>query len=407
MNPDRVRGNRPFRLLFAARTLSLAGSAIAPIALAFAVYGATRSPAALGVVLGARMLPTVLFSLVGGVWADRIPRQRLMVGSDLLSAAAQATTAALVLAGGVRLWQLVVIQAVGGAASAVFQPALGGAVPEIVPEGQRQRANALLSIATSATRVGGAAIGGIVVAFLGAGSALAFDAATFLGSALVLSRLGLVGTAPRRRAMLHELVDGWTEFRSRSWVWVISAQFAVLNAVGMASFLVLGPLVAKRSYGGAASWGLIQAGFAGGLVVGGVVALRLRVHRPLLGAPIAGFAMVPMLALLAAGRAPALVMVAAAVQGVASMAFEALFATELQNAIPADRLSRVLSYDLVASMAFIPLGAPAVGTVATAIGSGRTLWAAAAVVACASAGPLLVRHVRGAEPVHLPVVRPT
>lgn len=387
--------NRRFRLLFAGRTLSLAGTAIAPIALAFAVYDTSRSPAALGVVLGARMVPTVVFSLVGGVWADRIPRQRLLVSADLLSATAQAVTGALVLAGGVRIWELVLLQAAGGTATAFFQPALGGVVAEIVPEGERRQANALLGISASTTRVGGAALGGILVAFLGAGVGLVLDAATFLGSAVVLSRLGLAGTPPRPRSMLHELAEGWGEFRARPWVWAVSAQFAVVNAVGMASFLVLGPLVAKRSYGGAASWGLIQAALAAGLVAGGFVALRLRLRRPLLSAPVTGLALVPVLALLAAGRAAIIVMAAVALLGVTLTVFDALFTTELQNAIPSDRLSRVLAYELVASMVFIPIGAPAVGAVASAVGSSGMLWTAAAVVAAASVAPLLIRKVRG------------
>jgi hypothetical protein len=90
---------------------------------------------------------------------------------------------------------------------------------------------------------------------------------------------------------------------------------------------------------------------------------------------------------------------------------EALFSTELQNAIPADRLSRVVAYDLVASMAFIPIGAPAVGVAASAFGAGATLWAAAALVAAASAAPLLVGAVWGPrrerQTAHLPVVRST
>jgi MFS family permease len=401
-----VRGNRPFRLLFAARTLSLAGSAIAPIALAFAVYGVTRSPAALGIVFGARYVPVVVFSLVGGVWADRVPRQRLLVSSDVLSAAVQAATGALVLTGHAEIWAIVVLQAFGGAAIAFFQPALGGAVAEIVAEEHRQRANALLGLSGSTTRIAGAAIGGLVVALLGAGPGLLFDAATFLGSAALLGRLGLAGTSAARRPMLRELAEGWSEFATRPWIWALSAQFAVLNAVGMAAYLVLGPLVAKRAYGGAASWGLIQAGLAVGFVAGGAFALRVRARRPLLWGPLAGFALVPVLALLAAGRSPVLVFAVVAVHGTLVTAYGALFETEIQNAIPADRLSRVVAYDIVVSMAFIPLGAPAVGAVASAAGTSSTLWAAAGIVGVASAAPLLVARVRGARAVsHLPIVR--
>lgn len=215
---------RPFRLLFAARTISLTGSAMAPIAVAFAVLEITRSPAVLGTVIGARIVPLVAFSLIGGVWADRLPRQRLMVGADLLSAVAQAVTAMLVLLGAAHLWQLVVLQVVGGTAAAVFQPALGGAVPQVVPAESRRQANAWLSTSASAARLGGVALGGVVVGFLGAGVGLAVDAATFLASALLLAGLALEGVARTgRRSMLADLAEGWNEFRSRTWVWAIAA----------------------------------------------------------------------------------------------------------------------------------------------------------------------------------------
>ena len=387
---------RRFRLLFAARTISMAGSAMAPIALAFAVLEITRSPAVLGTVIGARMIPTVAFSLVGGVWADRLPRQALMVGADLLSAAAQTATAVLVLLHSAHLWQIVVLQIVGGTAAAVFQPALGGIVPQVVPSETRRQANAWLSTSSSAARLGGVALGGVVVGFLGAGVGLAVDAASFLVSALLLARLGLAGVArAERRSMLAELTEGWNEFRSRTWVWAICAQFAVFNAVGMAAYLVLGPLVAHSTYDGAVSWGLIQTGLTAGLVAGGLVALRLRVRRPLLSAPVTGLALVPVLVLLALGIAPVLVLLAAAAAGLTNTVFDALYSTELQNAIPPERLSRVIAYDFLVSFAFIPLGAPAVGALAAAVGPSGTLWIAAAFVAAASLVLLAIPEIRG------------
>lgn len=387
-----------FRLLFVGRTVSLFGSAIAPIALAFAVLDLSHSATALGVVLGARMVPMVLFALVGGVWADRLPRHLVMTGSNVLSGVAQAATAVVLLCGVAQVWELVVLQVVGGTASAFFMPAQSGAVPQTVKEENLRQANALLGLSGAGTRIGGAALGGIVVAVVGAGWGLAIDAVTFFAAAAFLVQLRLEPVArPARPSFARELAEGWTEFRSRSWLWVISSQFALVNAVGMSCLLVLGPIVSKQSFNGPVSWGLIEAGLAGGLVAGGVAALKLKPRRPLLSAPVAGLALVPVLALLAVGWSPLLVVAATLVYGVALAVFEALYMTELQNEIPHDKLSRVMSYDLLASFAFIPIGAPLVGAAATSIGVREMIWFGAAVVLVASVAPLAFGSIRGSR----------
>jgi uncharacterized protein YjeT (DUF2065 family) len=249
-------GQRQFRLLLIGRSTSLLGAAIAPIAIAFATLGLKDSASAVALVVGARMFAQVSFMLVGGVLADRFPRNRVIVGADLVAGTAQAATAVLLLFGAAQLCHLVVLQAVGGAATAFLLPALNGLVPSVVPTEQRQEANALLGVVRDVMRLAGTAAGGVLVAGLGAGWALGLDASTFFVSALVIARLRL----PRdertaSRTFARELAEGWQEFRSRTWMWAISAQFALVNAIGIGSFLVLGPIVAKRTLGGAASWG--------------------------------------------------------------------------------------------------------------------------------------------------------
>src|SRR4051812_44892105 len=156
---------------------------MAPIAVAFAVIGVHGSPSAMATVLAARMLPTVLFMLVGGVIADRLPRHRVMLSADIVSGFAQATTAVLLLAGAADLWKLTALQFVGGAAGAFVMPAAGGLVPQIVDGPLCKEANALLGLSRNGARIGGAAIGGVLVAAFGAGPAIAVDAASFFVSA--------------------------------------------------------------------------------------------------------------------------------------------------------------------------------------------------------------------------------
>ncbi len=161
---------RDFRLLFLARTASLLGSSFAPVALAFAVLDdLDGSPTELGLVLAAAWVPQILLTLVGGVWADRLPRNLVMVGTDLTMFAVQATVATLLLTGTAELWHVLVLQAVRGSAEAFFWPAAAGLTPHVVSESRLQEANALLRLSNSMTRIVGAAAAGVVVAAVGSG----------------------------------------------------------------------------------------------------------------------------------------------------------------------------------------------------------------------------------------------
>jgi predicted MFS family arabinose efflux permease len=377
---------REFRLLFLGRTISLLGSAIAPIALAFAVLDdLDGSPADLGFVLFAASVPQVLFLLVGGVFADRLRRDRVLVGTDLAMFAAQAAAAVLLLAGAAQLWHLALLQVVRGTAQAFFFPASTGLVPETVSAPRLQQANALLRLAFSSTSVLGAALGGGLVAGVGAGWALAFDAATFLGSAAFLSALRLgPKTLPARR-FLGELRDGWSEFWSRTWLWSIVAGAAFANMAFQGGFAVLGPVVAARELGGAAAWGAIAACEAAGFVVGGVLMLRLRPSRPLLAACAALFLVIPQLALLALAAPVVAIAGVALLGGLGLEVFGVLWDTTLQREIPGERLSRVSSYDYFGSFVLNPVGLALAGPLAEAIGTAEAMWVATAVVFAAIA----------------------
>jgi predicted MFS family arabinose efflux permease len=389
-------GERDFRLLFLGRTTSMLGSAFAPIALAFAVIDDLDGSASeLGLVLAAIWLPQIVFILIGGVWADRLPRQRVMVGTDLLMAAAQGTVATLLLTGTAEIWHLVVLQLVRGIANAFFFPASTGLVPQVVSPARLQEANALLRLSTSAVMIVGAAAGGLAVGAVGSGWALAFDALTFLGSASFLVRIDIPARARQAGStMLHELREGWSEFRSRPWLWAIVVQFMFVNGFAHSTFLVLGPIVAKEALGGAEAWGVILACESVGLVVGGLLVLRLRPARILLVATLAIFLMVPVYLLLAEAVPLLLIAAGALVMGIGIEIFGVLWDTSLQQQIPQDRLSRVSSYDALGSFVCIPLGLSIAGPIADALGVEATLLLAGGVIVVATLLVLLVDDVR-------------
>lgn len=389
---------REFRLLFTGRTISLFGSAMAPVALAFAVLDLTGSMTDLGLILAAREIPLVVFLLAGGIWADRLPRHRVMVAANIVAASSQATAAMLLITGEAQIWELATLAALGGGASAFYLPAAAGVIPQTVPASLLQAANALLSLTRNATQIGGAAIAGFLVAGLGSGTAIAVDAATFAAAGVLFAFMRLpAADGIERTSFLADLVAGWREFRSRTWLWSIVLQFSLLLAAVLGALNVLGPVVADRELGGAEAWGLILTAEGVGLLAGGLVGLRWRPRRMLLVAT--GAILLSPLTLVALGAELALplIMAAAFLAGVGIETFVLLWQTAMQQEIPQDKLSRVYSYDALGSFALIPVGLAVAGPVADAIGVQATLWAAAAVAVGVTLPVLLVRDVRTLE----------
>ena len=389
---------REFRLLFAGRTTSLVGNAIAPVALAFAVLDLTGSKTDLGLILAAREIPLLVFLLVGGIWADRIPRNKAMMSANVVSGFAQASTAALLISGNAEVWHLAALAALNGSASAFFFPASAGVVPQTVPSPLLQQANALLQLAMNSAMIGGAALAGFLVAGVGPGWAIAIDAGTYLLAAAFVASMRLPAVVRDRAASFaHELAVGWREFRSRTWLWVIVLQFSLLLMVTMGAFSVLGPVVADEELGGAKAWGVILTAQTAGLVAGGLLGLRFRPRRMLVAATLGILAIpAPLIALGFPLGVPAIAAIAFCA-GMGNEIFGLLWHTTMQQEIPPEKLSRVYSYDALGSIGLVPLGYALAGPVADAIGVRATLWGAAAIGIGVTLAVLLVRDVRTLE----------
>jgi MFS family permease len=372
---------REFRLLFGAQVISMVGDRIVPVALAFAVLDLTGSVKDLGLVLAAQTLPLVGFLLIGGVFADRLPRRTVMVSADLVRFASQGLVAALLLSGHARLWHLIVLQAVHGTGTAFFNPAAVGLTPLTVPVEELQEANALRGIAMSAAQIAGPSLSGVLVTTAGSGWALAGDSGTFAASALLL---GLLRLPPHERLavqpFLHDLRDGWTEFTARTWIWVIVVGASGVNAL-IAPFFVLGPAIAKRSLGGAGHWAAIVAAMGVGSLLGGTAALRVRVGLPLFAGSLLLLLWAPPLLLLGLRVPTAAIAAAVLVAGLGNILFNALWETALQQHVPPAALSRVSAYDWFGSLAAQPLAFMAAGFVAGALGVNATLLAASGLLA--------------------------
>ena len=363
--------HRAFRYVAGGRLVVMLGNAIAPVALAFAVLDLTGSAADLGLVVGARSLMNVVFVLFGGIVADRLPRHLVLVASCSVAALSQAAVATLVLTDRATIPLLLALSAVNGISSAFAFPAAAAIIPQTVPVELLRAANAINRLGTSGAMIVGAGLGGVLVASIGPGWGLAVDAVTFaVGAALfaVVRVPGRRAAGEPRTTLLHDLRTGWTEFASRSWVWVVVLGFCFSNMAFVAAISVLGPVVADETIG-RRLWGVVLGAETLGMVVGALVAMRVRVRRLLLFGVVCSGG--DLLLVLALGVAPhiAVLVPAAFLTGVAVEQFAIAWEVSMQEHIPADTLARVYSYDMLGSFLAIPIGQVAAGPVAERVGA--------------------------------------
>ncbi|BFU46682.1 MFS transporter [Krasilnikovia sp. MM14-A1004] len=354
--PLRLAG---YRGLLLGRTINAVGNAFAPIALAFAVLDLTGSASDLGLVVGTRTLVNVLFVLFGGMLADRLPKTVLMVGAAVAAATTQAAVAALVLTGTATVPMLIGLSALNGMVAALSMPATSAIIAQLVPEDLRQQANGLNRLAFNSAAIIGAPVGGTVVAAVGTGWGILVDSGTFLLAAFFFARLPVPADAPApaataaRPTMIVDLRVGWGEFISRSWLWVGVAGACVGNLLLSGGILVLGPVIADETFG-RQPWGFVLAAETAGMIIGALIAIRLRLRRLLLfGVTCVAAEALPLFTL---GVYPHLgaVLAAAFVAGLAIEQFGIAWETTLQTQVPVDRLARVYSYDTAGSFVAVP-----------------------------------------------------
>ncbi|MGR4880053.1 MFS transporter [Streptomyces sp. LARHCF249] len=387
---------RNYTLLTGAAVVTNLGSHGALIAASFAVMDAGGSASDVGLVAAARTLPLVLFLLVGGALADRLPRHRVMVAANALNCLSQAVFALLVLAGDPQLWQMMLLTALCGTGTAFFNPAAEGMLLSTVSGQHANRAFALFRMAMSGAALGGAALGGAMIAAIGPGWVLAVDAAAFAIAGALRAFLD-VSHVPDRGpggGLLADLREGWVEVRTRPWLWGIVLQFSVVVAVVGAAEAVYGPLVARDRLGGPAPWGVALAFFGAGTIAGAVLMMVWKPRRLLLVGTVCVFP----LALPSAGLAvPLPVWGLCAVMLVSGLAIEVFgvnWMTTMHQEIPEEKFSRVSAYDWFGSVSMLPLATALAGPAESAFGRTDALWGCAALVVLATALVLLIPDVR-------------
>ena len=338
--------------------------------------------------------------LFGGAVGDRFQRRTVMIAADSLRFVSQAVLALLLILGTAEFWQLLVVQVIQGVGAAFFNPAMNGFVPEVVPGRRLQDANALLTAAFAAGTMLGPATAGVLMAVFGVGWAFALDAITFAASALLLGSIRMPTAVPREApdSLLNDIRDGWKEFRKRTWLWVVVAEFGLLNALVFGPFQMLGASIALDSLGGLGAWAVILTALGVGRLGGALVALLWRPRRPLFTAIfLIGFWAVPLALLATAAPLPAIA-IATAIGGAVLSIFTAIWHTTMQSRVPEHQLSRMFSYDWLGSLGLLPIGYLVAVGGQFLMSAEATLIAAACVAIAATAIVVPLPAIRGERP---------
>jgi MFS family permease len=364
--PARILWSPNFRLYFGARTTSLLGDAMLPVALSVGVLQAGYGASGVGYALGSWLAAVALCMLIGGVLADRFTARRMMVLADLARFVLQAGMAVLFALGTPSLITIVVLQFLSGVASAMFQPGVASMVPQVADD--VQRANGVLRIAESMAGVLGPAAAGVLVSVSGPSVVFAIYSATYAISALCLLGLRLETIrAAAGASFLTQLTEGWHEFRSRTWLFSVITIFLLYGCFVVGVSLPIGAELIVTNLDSAAL-GIGLAAFGAGGAVGGTLAIRIRPTRPLAAGSIgwALFAIYPLVPALSPNLVVLVIGWAIAGSGIAF--WSVIWSTTVQTQVPADLLNRVYAYDVAGSLVTMALGRSVAGPLASVTG---------------------------------------
>ncbi|MFE9061958.1 MFS transporter [Streptomyces violaceusniger] len=401
--PTDLASERPlrstaFRWFLGGQSISMAGSAMSPVALAFGVLEVTDSATWLSAVITASLVPMVATLLLGGGIADRYRRDTVLFLTSLGAGLTQGGVA-LVLLGHQHPAFLLPLAGLNGIFQGLTKPALRGIVSNLAAGRGLQQASSLLASVGNATRILGPTAAGLLTASVGGGWAVAADAASFLLAAAFFARMSLPALPPRAKdgpTMFGELREGWDYFSSQPWIWAVTAAFAVFNAANMGVWQILGPVIAHDTIG-AKGWGLVLSARGVGALLASVVMVKLTVRRP----------MVPALSSMTLGAVPLILLgvgantfwlaAAAFAAGVASEFFTVVWMTVNNTHVPERLLSRVGAHDEFWSFVPIPIGQMSTPLLAAVFGTAAVAVAGGGVAAVAMLVPLLVPSLRRIE----------
>lgn len=385
------------RKLVAARFISNLGNGLGPIAIPFGVLGLPNgTPTALSLVWLSTMLPLTGFMLIGGVIGDKFPRAQMVGGTDIL-------LGLLVLGNGLALITdhgsvllFIFVGAISGFLNAIWYPSMGALTTDLADEKILQESNSAIGFASNVALIIGSSIGGVLVATLGAGWAIAIDGLTFLTAGLIVFSLRKYTPVakPSSESTLHEIKNGWREFTSHKWIVAIVAASTVMYACERSIYSVIGPIAAKENLGGPKPWSLILVFMSVGSVFGVVVAGKFKPKYPIRVALLAQFPTVIWAYMLGNSHSVILIAFSAFVFGIALDLFYVLWITTIQQHVAKESMSKVMAYDAWGATALAPFIMGAAGPTIVKFGLQQTLDILVVVLFLAISLPFLVKEVR-------------
>ena len=389
MNPLR---EKPFRRFFIGQSISVTGGAASQIALFFAVLQLTGSPRDLSIVISAQMLPTVALLLIGGGIGDRVGQAVLLRVTHVGLGVTQGAMALCILTEQ-PVGYLIGLAFATGVLSAFTGPSLSGIVPQLVGAEGLQKANSLLASVVNAAKVLGPTAGGVLVGTIGGGWALVADSASFFIAGAVFCFIPVQDRLRGRRKLFTELRQGWTYFRSCSWIWSMTAAFTISGFLQMGAGQVLGLVLAKQTFG-AEGWGVIISCRAAGQLIMSVLMIRVKVRRPLLvGQTAITLQAVPYLLLGLNGNVAAIA-AASFVAGFGITFASVAWDTSLHTHVPNEMMSRVVSYDQFGRSLAVPAGQLTIIPLADAFGARHVMFTTGILFAVSMVAPLTLSSVR-------------
>jgi MFS family permease len=396
-----------YRIFFVGQLVSLTGTGMQQVAQAWLVLTLTDSPLALGTVIMLQFLPNLLFSLLGGVLADRMPKRRLMLVSQSVGAGQALALALLTATGQIQLWHVYVLAAVLGSANALDTPTRHSFVTELVGREQLPNAMSLNSTLSNTTRVIGPALGSLALVTFGLAGCFFLNAASFavvIGALLLLrpDRFFQV-PAPPRGSLLGQVREGLGYALRTPEVMVVLIELAVLGSFSALTIItVVLPLLARYTLdAGPTGLGALNSALGAGALVASLwMAYGRRTSQRVLLTMAAALGALLFLASLSRWFPVTAALVAGI--GFTSITFFVTANTRLQLHGPDELRGRLASLYTFLTYGATPAGGLIVGGLAERWGVAPTLVLMSGV--CASgvaAGLLYLRRHRASRGAHL------
>jgi MFS family permease len=397
MQVKEVLAHKYVKRLFIARFVSNYGNGLGPIALAFGILALPNGSAnLLGLVLGSSTVVFLTMAPFGGVIADKYGRARMVGLTDMIAGVILFVQVAYFATGNVPVAVLLIINGSFGILWGIFWPAFSGVIPAVLPESALQKGNAINSLVSNGGLILGAASAGFLVSGFGATAALAIDAASFFFSGVVIFTFRHL--TPRAEVTENTVIDdlrhGWKVFISFRWIVIIVMAFSFIVMCWAAAESVLGPLIALKYFDGPKSWSFVITAESAGLIVGALIALKIKPKFPMRFLMMSSFTITFYIWSLAKPRSLALIAFGAFLFGITLDLWGTIWSTALQRKVPRDSLSRVSSFDAMGSLLFRPVGLAIAGPLSTLFGLEKFIQILAAITVVAIVIPLSDPTVR-------------